>query len=219
MPDSTDDTQIIWPESWTRRLDLETCFDPTLPLAIDVGCGKGRFLLARAAKHPEINYLGIERLLLRIRKINNLALRQGLKNIRLLRIEAAYAVEWLLPPACADIVYVFFPDPWPKRKHHRRRLFNAHFLDVLHSRMKAGAELHVATDHLAYFDDIHALLEKDSRYEPIPVFEPSEEEKTDFELVFVNQGAPIGRCSYRKTGHGDGSSPPLPPPSSQHTQA
>jgi len=214
MPDPSEDTRIIWPESWTQRIELDACFDdPSRPLALDVGCGKGRFLLARAAKHPEINYLGIERLLLRIRKIDKKVRRRGLGNVRLLRIEANYAVEWLLPPACADIVYVFFPDPWPKRKHHRRRLFNSHFLDVLHSRMKDGAELHAATDHLAYFDEIQELLENDSRFDPIPVFEPSEDEKTDFELLFVTQGAPIGRCSYRKNDRAGGSSPPSPPPS------
>ncbi len=213
MPDAADQTQVIWPESWTQRVDLAAHFDPGRPLAVDVGCGKGRFLLARAAKHPEINYLGIERLLLRIRKIDKKARRRGLANIRLLRIEANYALEWLLPPACAAIVYVFFPDPWPKRRHHRRRLFNAHFLDVLHSRMKAGAELHVATDHLPYFDEIHALLEEDSRFDPIEVFEPSEDEKTDFELVFVTQGAPIGRCSYRRNGPAVADDPRPPHPS------
>lgn len=189
---------IIAPPSWTGELPLAEILDPAKPLEVDVGCGKGRFLLARAAAHTEVNFLGIERLLRRLRKIDRKAIRRGIENVRLLRIEAAYAVQFMLPPLSVSAFYVFFPDPWPKRRHHRRRLFTADFLDALDRTLLPAGRLHVATDHADYFEEIHALLLSDARFEPIPTFVPREEERTDFERVFLTQGQPIGRCSFRK---------------------
>jgi len=191
-------TTIITPPSWTRELPLETLFDPARPLEVDVGCGKGRFLLARAAAHPEVNFLGIERLLRRLRKIDRKAVRRGIGNVRLLRIEASYGIQFMLPPLSVRAFYVFFPDPWPKKRHHRRRLFTAEFMDSLDRALLPGGLLHVATDHQDYFEEIQALLGSDARFEQTSTFVPLEEERTDFEVIFLTQEQPIGRCSFRR---------------------
>lgn len=193
---------LIEPEQWTTELPLARFFDPARPLEVDVGCGKGRFLLARAQANPETNYLGIDRLLLRLRRVGHKAEQRGLSNVRLIRIEIAYAVQYLLPPASVNTFYIFFPDPWPKRKHQRRRLFTPKLLAALHRTLVPDGRLHIATDHADYFEHISSLLRDDSRFDPIPPFEPSEEEKTDFELLFLEEGATIGRysCRRRETG-------------------
>jgi tRNA (guanine-N7-)-methyltransferase len=178
-------------------MDLAGAYSqPPARLEADVGCGKGRFLLARAAANPETAFLGIDRMLGRLRKIESAAARRGLENIRLLRCDAAYAVTYLLPARAMDAIYVFFPDPWPKARHHGHRLFSPSFLEALTRVLKPGGGVHVATDHLPYFEEIGAILEADARFETAPAFAPTEAERTDFELRFLGV-KPIGRGSWR----------------------
>ncbi len=172
------------------------------PIEVDVGCGKGRFLLARARRHPEINFLGIERLLGRLRKVDRRAIRAGLDNIRLLRAEAGYATTYLLPPTAISAYYIFFPDPWPKTRHHDHRLFNPDYVSALARTLVPGGAVHVATDHEPYFSEIVMALGRDPRFSPIEPFEPSEEERTDFELAYA-ENRPIFRCAFRRVFHFD----------------
>ncbi|MFH0909251.1 MAG: tRNA (guanosine(46)-N7)-methyltransferase TrmB [bacterium] len=189
----------IIPDDWLNPLRLDTIFDPARPLEIDLGCGKGRFLLARAQHHPDVQFFGIDRMLRRIRKIDNRAKRLKLNNVRLLRMEGYYAVSYLVPAAAIDTYYVFFPDPWPKKKHHAHRLFNEKFIDALHRTLKPGGRVHVATDHLPYFEVIREALGQDARFKPIEPFVPEETERTDFELWYHGR-AEIGRYSATKIG-------------------
>jgi tRNA (guanine-N7-)-methyltransferase len=193
---------IFTPASWTEILPIHTVFDTDRPLEVDVGCGKGRFLAARAAAHPEVNFIGVDRLLVRLRKTGKKLARLNPRNVRLLRIEAAYAVERLLPPDSVTTFYIWFPDPWPKRRHRRRRLFSDAFRDAVHERLKAGGCLHVATDHQDYYREIRNAFARDTRFEPIDPFVPTAEEQTDFERLFMGQGLTIGRASYRKRPDG-----------------
>jgi tRNA (guanine-N7-)-methyltransferase len=183
-------------------LPLHDLFANDAPIEIDLGCGKGRFLLARAKDHPEVNYLGIDRMLRRIRKIDRKAIRAGLHNIRLFRMEAYYAVSYLIPPQSISAYYVLFPDPWPKKKHHDHRLFNPLFIEALIRTLKPGAPLHVATDHLPYFDEIYRVIKaRPDAFEEIAAWEPQEHEQTDFELLF-RAHKPIGRASFRRLSSG-----------------
>jgi tRNA (guanine-N7-)-methyltransferase len=166
------------------------------PLAVDVGSGKGRFLLARAEAHPQTNFLGIERQYGRICKTAAKVRRAELENVRLARVEAAAGIAELLQPESVSIFYIFFPDPWPKRRHHRRRLINPDFLTLLHSRLERGGVVHFASDHEDYAVEVAKLFRKDERFDEIDPFVPSEDERTDFEIVFT--GKPIGRVSIRK---------------------
>ena len=181
----------------TVPLPLDALFDPARPLEIEIGCGKGRFLSARAAKHPETQYLGIERLKDRVRKLDRKACRLRLDNLRILRLEAFYTFYYLLPPHRLRTVYVFFPDPWPKRKHHDRRLFSPLFLDLLWARLEIGGAVQVATDHAAYFAEIRAGLAADPRFREIPAMERTEDEQTEFERIFRRQGLAIGQCAFQ----------------------
>ena len=196
------DSAIIRPAAWTRMLPVHAFYPVSAPLELDLGAGKGRFLLARAEAHPYTNFLGVDRLLVRLRKIDRHLGRRGLSNVRLLRIEIAYAVEYLLPPTSVSTVYAFFPDPWPKKKHHRRRLFTPAFIDSLYRLLRPGGSIHIATDHADYFSHMRALFDADPRFDGQSPFMPAEQERTDFEMLFTQQGLSIGRCSFRRRQSG-----------------
>ncbi len=189
---------IINPKNWLDPLPVGDLFPNPAPLEVDVGCGKGRFLIARAKSHPESNFLGIDRLLTRLRKTDKKIVRAGLSNVRLLSLEADYSVHFLLPPESVSVFYIFFPDPWPKRRHHRRRLFHDSFLKAIEETLIPEGKIHIATDHLNYYEQVHELMTRASAFDEIPPFAPTEEEQTDFELIFLGQGSEIGRCSFQK---------------------
>jgi tRNA (guanine-N7-)-methyltransferase len=189
---------MVVPPSWTRPLPVDELFDVPRPLVLDVGCGKGRFLATRAARDPARNYLGIERQLVRVRKVAKKIQRMELHNARVIRVEAAYAVEYMLPPQCVSEMFVFFPDPWPKARHHKRRTFRPEFLDRLDRILVSGGALHVATDHSEYHHVIRELFDDDNRFEPCPVMEPADDERTEFEILFLEKGHTVYRCSFSR---------------------
>ncbi len=196
-----DHTLRIGPESpadWLGPLPVREAFPrPEQPLAIDLGCGKGRFLLARATKDRQTNFLGIDRMLRRIRKVDNRARRLDLDNVRLMRVEAYYAVAYLVPPAAVAVYYIFFPDPWPKARHEGHRLFNPLFLDALLRTLAADGIVHVATDHAPYFEQLAEIFAGDARFVPVAPYAPPEDEQTDFERYYIGQKT-IGRLSVRR---------------------
>src|SRR5258707_12306061 len=99
------------------RLHLAALFPRVQPLEVELGSGDGSFLVNYARLHPEQHFLGVERLLGRLRKLDRKGRRAGLANLRGLRIESAYFLEYLLPRESAAALHIYFPDPWPKRKH------------------------------------------------------------------------------------------------------
>jgi len=191
------DSVRLYPRDWLGPLDLADAFPTRQPLEVDLGCGKGRFLLARASAHPETNFLGVDRMLKRIRKVDRKAVRRHLDNVRLVRVEAYYAVVYLIPPRSVRTYYIFFPDPWPKKRHHKNRLFNELFLEALDRTLEPEGSVHLATDHPPYFGEMEALLDADPRFLRIPPFVPAEPERTDFELLFVGRKL-IHRYSLRR---------------------
>jgi len=167
------------------------------PLEVDLGCGEGRFLTEIAAEYPDRCFLGVERLLGRVKKSARRARQAGLENVRLLRLEGAYAVEYLLPHHSVDRLHLLFPDPWPKKKHHGRRMLRREFLPILARLLKPGGELLFKTDHEEYFawareevaDSGWAELSWEDGDFPYPT--------TDFEALWTGQGKPIYRLRLR----------------------
>ena len=193
-----DSTIILTPDTWRATGPLSTLATTGRPVEVDLGCGKGRFLAARARANPAVQFIGIDRSLVRLRKVEKKAGRLESPNILLLHAETSRAVEELFPAASITTFYIFFPDPWPKRRHHRRRTVTGRFLAILYERLIPGGILHVATDHGDYFREITKLVYPDTRWEEIPAPELPEEERTDFELTFRNLNQPIYRYSCRK---------------------
>jgi tRNA (guanine-N7-)-methyltransferase len=195
----------VWPADWLLEEDWQRHFPARQPLHVDVGAGKGRFLLERARRHPGINFLGIERQLLRVGKIGKKAHREGLSNVRLLRLDGFYTVQRLFPPESVAVFYVLFPDPWPKRHHWRHRICNPDFIAAAHRTLMPGGLLHFATDHLPYFSEVVDLFRTDPRWTAITPPLPSEAERSDFELMFMAE-KPVGRWSVSKQP-GQGNTP------------
>ena len=183
-------------------------FDLSRPLEVEVGCGKGRFLSNRAEAHPECDFLGIERMLGRVRLFDGKCRRRGLDNVRILRLEALYAFHYLLPAHHIRTVYVFFPDPWPKKKHHSHRLFGPLFRTALWKRLEIGGRLEFATDHKEYFEEVCAGFAEDARFERVEPMPRPREVWTEFETMFREKGMEIYSAAWRAL---DGDDAPLEP--------
>jgi tRNA (guanine-N7-)-methyltransferase len=187
-------SQLIEPDSLTDCLDLEKIFERNAPLHVDLGCGDGSFLCSLAQGMPNKNFLGIERLLNRVRASARKA--ATLDNVRLLRVESSYAVRYLLPAESVERFYLLFPDPWPKRRHHRRRIVTPDFLSSIHAALQKDGSIYIATDDVDYFEIIKEVAESDPGFAighgdiDLP---PSR-----FGLIFRQKGAPVHWLELRK---------------------
>jgi tRNA (guanine-N7-)-methyltransferase len=163
-------------------------------LHVDLGCGDGSFLCALAQRLPDKNFLGIERLSGRVQSSARKA--ASLDNVRLLQVESSYAVRYLLRAGSVETFYLLFPDPWPKRRHHRRRIITADFLNSVHVALEQNGVIHIATDHLDYFRKIKETAES------IPGFAIDDPDadlpQSKFALTFRQKGAPIHWLALRK---------------------
>ena len=177
------------PADYFAELPMAAHFPREAPLEIDLGCGDGSFLLAMAEKYPERNFLGVERLLGRVRKVCKKADRMGLKNLQVLRLESLYTLQWLLPPESVSRLHLLCPDPWPKAKHHRRRMFQTPFLESLMRVLEPSGEFLFKTDHEEYFEWSEEQLDDFPALKKLPwpdeaFFYP----KTDFQLQWEAEG-------------------------------
>ncbi len=193
------ETVEFFPEDYFAPLDMGPLFPcPGVPLEIDLGCGDGGFLTAMAKRTPEHNFLGVERLLGRVRRCTRLAARFGLTNVRMLRIESHYFLRYLLPPGAASVIHILFPDPWPKRRHQSRRLFQTEFLDTARIALTERGEIRFTTDDLPYYTHALEVAGTHAGFEQVP-WEPGEDyPQTDFEREFRGKGLPIYRLLLRK---------------------
>jgi tRNA (guanine-N7-)-methyltransferase len=182
-------------DSLTQQLDLEKIFGCKAPLHVDLGCGEGSFLCALAQRLPDKNFLGIERLFGRVRSSTRKA--AGLPNVRLLQMESSYAVRYLLPPGSVETFYLLFPDPWPKRRHHGRRIVTPDFLNSVRIALEKNGVIYMATDHLDYFRKIKEIAASSPGFAIAAL--DIELPPSGFELIFRQKGAPIHWLALRKT--------------------
>lgn len=182
--------------SIVERLDLAKLFPQAQPLEIELGCGDASFIAAYAGRHPERNFIGVERLLGRIRKLDKKGRRLGLTNLRGVRIESAYFLEWLLPPQTASAVHIYFPDPWPKLKHRRHRLINDRFPELVHAALQAGGRIFLRTDDTDYFEQMQAVFGGSAKFRAAETPADLAGLLTDFETEFNAQGIPTRRAAY-----------------------
>jgi tRNA (guanine-N7-)-methyltransferase len=197
MPDA-DPSLILKPASYIEKLDWTKIFPAPQPVEIELGSGDGSFLAQYAKLHPETNFLGVERLLGRLRKLNKKGLRHGLKNLALLRLEASYLMEFLVAPGSIRALHVYFPDPWPKRKHRKNRLINERFTDLTAHALQPGGIAWLRTDDLDYFQQMTRVFNANPRFAPIETPEELSTVVTDFERNFHLRGVPTNRAAYQK---------------------
>ncbi|MBV9462615.1 MAG: tRNA (guanosine(46)-N7)-methyltransferase TrmB [Verrucomicrobiae bacterium] len=189
---------FIEPADWFAELRWAEWFPKSQPVHVDLGAGDGGFAVARAQAHPEWNFIAVERLLGRARKIDKRGRRLELSNLRVLRMETLYAVRRLFAAGSVEAFYLLFPDPWPKKKHHRRRIIRGEFLDGIERALKSGGTLYCATDHADYFQEMEETMRARAGWATRKISDDEGfAERTDFERQFLAEGRTIGRLECR----------------------
>ena len=196
---STPPTLIHKLSSITERIDLKTLFPEEHPLEVELGSGDGSFLVDLAKLKPTHNFIGVERLLGRMRKLDRKAHRAGLTNVRGVRIESSYFLEYLLPLHSAVAIHVYFPDPWPKRKHRRHRLINERFPVLAHQALAPQGKIYLRTDHQDYFQQITTVFASSPLFHPVEIPPDLSSVLTDFEKDFLVRGITTLRAAYESS--------------------
>jgi tRNA (guanine-N7-)-methyltransferase len=190
-------TLIHRPATIVDRLDLPALFPKPQPLEVELGSGDGSFLAQWAQRHPERNFFGVERLLGRLRKLDRKGQRAGLLNLRLVRMEASYFVEFLLPPASVATVHLYFPDPWPKRRHHKNRLVNERFAEITAQALVPGGVIFLRTDDADYFSQMTTVFSLNKLFHAVETPADLQAVATDFERDFHSRGVATLWAAYR----------------------
>jgi len=194
------------PDYHVDRPDPRSWFPPgsvQRPLELEIGCGKGTFLVQQAELSPGVNFLGLEYSRPFWAYAADRCRRHHLVNVRLVLAEADFFVRNYLPDGCLRQVHIYFPDPWPKKRHHKRRLIQSPFLRQLSRVLEPEGHIRLATDHAEYFqwmlDHAAAVAEL---FEVVPLEAPQtsgdELVGTNFERKYRRQGRPFYAVGLRK---------------------
>jgi tRNA (guanine-N7-)-methyltransferase len=178
------------------RIDLASLFPRRYPLEIELGSGDGSFLVNYARLHPERDFIGVERLLGRLRKTDRKTKRASLLNVRCVRIESAYFLEYLLPRHATVALHVYFPDPWPKRKQRRHRLINERFPLVARQALTSRGRVYLRTDDPDYFQQMLDAFRADQGFRVVETPAELSSLSTDFERTFQERGVKTLRAGY-----------------------
>ena len=178
-------------------LDLSAVFGDDHPIELELGLGKGRFLLDAAERRPEHNFIGVEVAGKYLRLARDRACRRGLSNLRFVHGDAREFVEFFVASESVAAVHVYFPDPWPKKRHHKRRLLDGAFFAEVHRILAPAGRLWLATDHDDYYEAItEALQPFEDRFETVEAL--WEGPRTNYEDKFLSRGSTIHRRVLRK---------------------
>ncbi|WIM04610.1 MAG: tRNA (guanosine(46)-N7)-methyltransferase TrmB [Candidatus Nitricoxidivorans perseverans] len=182
-------------------LDLDAAFGRAAPKILEIGCGMGETTAAIAAAHPENDYLGIEVHTPGVGSLLKEIADRGLSNLRIVQHDAVEVVRDMIPEGALAGIHIYFPDPWPKKRHHKRRLIQPAFVALLASRLAAGGYLHCATDWEEYAQQMlevlsaEPLLENTANgYAPRPGWRP----QTKFEQRGLRLGHGVWDLLFRR---------------------
>ena len=194
----------LHPERSLEALEWRAIFGEPGPVEVEIGIGKGRFLLAAAEARPDTHFLGVEWANKYLRIAESRAHKRGLTNVRFARVDARELVERAIPSASVSVYYVFYPDPWPKKRHHKRRFVRPETAEHLARTLVDGGKLHVGTDHEEYWEVIRTVLDRHAAFERLaefgdPTFPfPVDEPLTNFEAKYRIEGRRRLRASWRR---------------------
>ena len=183
--------------SIVERLDCHQVFPKEQPLEVELGSGDGSFLVNYAKSRPETNFIGVERLLGRLRKLDRKGLRAGLTNLRGVRIESAYLLQYLLRPHSAVALHVYFPDPWPKRRHRKNRLIDSEFIALAQQALAPAGVIYLRTDDEDYFSQMVTVFAASTGFRLVETPDSLSSVVTDFERNFQTRGVATRRAAYR----------------------
>ena len=195
---------ILRPDDIQGSADFAAIFGRSAPVHIEVGSGKGTFLVNQARAHGDTDFVGIEWARRYYRYAVDRMGRWGLKNVRMIRTEAAGFIAENVPDNSVDCFHVYFPDPWPKKRHHKRRFINdANFGQILRC-VKSGGSVRIATDHADYFEHIKQVLAgrageiEEVDFLPTAGADTGEWVGTNFERKYLKESRPIYTIAVRK---------------------
>jgi tRNA (guanine-N7-)-methyltransferase len=189
---------------WEHQFDWKAIFGTAVPVEIEIGCGRGMFIINSARENPAVNYLGIEKSASFFRILRERVIKSSLENIRLIKGEAGYLLKKFVPENSVSAIHIYFPDPWPKKKHRKRRLINNGFLASVASALKKHGSLFIATDFQDYFEEIVAAARACVAIEELSCRDLSAETRdpnaalTAYERKYLTQGRTIYTALYRK---------------------
>ena len=183
--------EIVEPMSW---------FDSSGPFEIEIGCGKGGFLLHRARSYPERRLLGIEWARHYALHCADRVARWNLCNVRIMRTDGQHLMTRNLPPACAHVLHLYHPDPWPKRRHWKRRIVQPAFVEAVARVLVPGGQWRIQTDHAGYFEHMREVLANQTALAEVPWEDDAIQiaqgwEGTNFEVKYVREGRAIHRMA------------------------
>jgi len=188
---------VVELRSIVEPLALKELFASTQPLEVELGCGDASFLVEWAQRHPERNFIGVERLLGRISKLDRKGRRAGLKNVRGVRIESSYFLQYLLAPHSASAIHIYFPDPWPKKRHHKNRLIGPGFPAMAAAALMPGGNVFLRTDDAPYFSQMIEVFDAAKQFQKIETPADLSLIFTDFEKDFQAKGIQTRRAAYQ----------------------
>jgi tRNA (guanine-N7-)-methyltransferase len=148
-----------------KKLDFAAIFDRSAPIVLEIGFGDGSSLLTQALERSEQDFVGIEVHRPGIGRLLREIEREGLRNVRVIRDDAVRVLEEAIPEGSLERIQIFFPDPWPKKRHHKRRLVQPELAGRLARALRPGGTLHLATDWQDYAEHMRAVLEAEPRLE------------------------------------------------------
>jgi tRNA (guanine-N7-)-methyltransferase len=194
-----EDQFILREDQIVEEMDLKTIFPTPNPVEIEIGCGSGTLLVYLAKANPEHNFLGIEWANEFYRYTADRIRRWKLTHTRMLRTDARDFVMYKLKSESIQTFHIYFPDPWPKRRHHRRRLFIQEFCRALSRVLVPGGKVYAASDHQEYFEQIERNLLAVPRFKQDEFDSPAGNQVlSNFETKFVKEGRSIYRIAVKK---------------------
>jgi tRNA (guanine-N7-)-methyltransferase len=196
----------VSPDDPAGTMDFEALFGRKGPVEMEIGSGKGTFLVEQAKAFPDTSFFGIEWANKYYRYAVDRIERRGLLNVCLMRTDGVVFIKDRLPDACVQMFHLYFPDPWPKKRHHKRRFFCDENLAQVYRILKAEGIMNVATDHENYFEQMTDVAGKAVRaglFEEIPFIRPAgahagELVGTNYERKYRNEGRPTYTLALRK---------------------
>lgn len=187
------------------KVDFVRIFGRAGPVHIEIGTGKGTFLLNQAKAYPADNFLGIEWARKYYRYAVDRIGRWGLTNVRLIRTDAAVFLADFIPDISVECFHIYFPDPWPKKRHHKRRFICPANLELMIRCLKTDGQLKIATDHADYFQVIQKLITnqdnglEEIQFLPTAGADTGEWVGTNFERKYLKNQRPIYTIAVEKT--------------------
>lgn len=198
------DTTVLKPEDLTGTIDFERVFGRVAPVHLEIGSGKGTFLVEQAKAHPEVNLIGVEWANKYYRYAADRLGRWGLDNVRIIRADAAAFLSEYISNQSVDCFHIYFPDPWPKKKHHKRRFVRKDNVQMLIERLKPEGLIQLATDHADYFEQMQEVTSAlGDHLEEIEFSRPAgaregEFTGTNYERKYIKDRRTIHTLAFRK---------------------